>query len=207
MTASGDSCFTLSAAIKASSADTVTLCVSPAIFIPTVNSSVISASSCRLPAVGLWACSMRHAKQNSGDTRFRVCHFARRDLIPISLRPESVVQDLLDRPWAGLGKSRARQPRLRDGLQRRVAVGGGEGLGQEGFQARVVVEMVSEAVALDADARFPTRAALLRLVSPFEQVKQEDAQAADELALLRPAHAFDFLGDVLDVGVGEPAGA
>jgi hypothetical protein len=34
-------------------------------------------------------------------------------------------------------------------------------------------------------------------------MQQEDAQAAAELALLRPAHAVDFLGDVLDVGVGQ----
>src|SRR3984957_17040110 len=50
MIACGVSCFTLSAAIKASSAKTVTLCRSPAILIPTVNSRVISGSSCRLLA-------------------------------------------------------------------------------------------------------------------------------------------------------------
>lgn len=50
MIACGVSCFTLSAAIKASSAETVTLCRSPAILIPTVNSRVISRSSCRLLA-------------------------------------------------------------------------------------------------------------------------------------------------------------
>ena len=57
------------------------------------------------------------------------------------------------------------------------------------------------------DARLPTRAALARLVAPFEQVKQEDVQSADQLALFRPAHAVDFLGDVLDVGLCELAGA
>src|ERR1700733_6316533 len=41
MIASGFSCFTLSAAISASSAETVTLWRSPAMFIPTVNSSVM----------------------------------------------------------------------------------------------------------------------------------------------------------------------
>src|SRR5271163_4510117 len=50
MIAWGVSCFTLSAAIKASSAETVTLCRSPAILIPTVNSRVISGSSCRVLA-------------------------------------------------------------------------------------------------------------------------------------------------------------
>jgi len=34
-------------------------------------------------------------------------------------------------------------------------------------------------------------------------VEKEDAQKAYELALLRPAHAVDFLGDVLDVGLSQ----
>jgi hypothetical protein len=38
-------------------------------------------------------------------------------------------------------------------------------------------------------------------------VQQENAQAADEVALLGASHALDFLGDVLDVGLGEPAAA
>jgi hypothetical protein len=46
--------------------------------------------------------------------------------------------------------------------------------------------MIGETVALDAEARLPTPAALVRLVSPFEQVKP-----------------LDFLGDMLDVGLGE----
>ena len=32
---------------------------------------------------------------------------------------------------------------------------------------------------------------------------EEDAQAADQLALFGPAHAVDFLGDLLDVGLCE----
>jgi hypothetical protein len=66
--------------------------------------------------------------------------------------------------------------------------------------------MLGDAVALVRDARFPTRAALARLIAPFEQVQQENAQSADQLALLGPAHAVDFLGDVLDVGLCELAG-
>ena len=34
-------------------------------------------------------------------------------------------------------------------------------------------------------------------------MQQEDAQAADQLALLRPPHAVDFLGDMLDVGLSQ----
>ncbi len=38
-------------------------------------------------------------------------------------------------------------------------------------------------------------------------MQEQDRQAADELALFRPADALDFLGDVLDVGFAGPAGA
>ncbi len=119
----------------------------------------------------------------------------------ISPRPERGVRNLLDRPRALLRKGRARQPRLRHRLQRRVPIGGGERLGQEGLEARIVVEVIREAVALDADARFPARTALVRLILPFEKVKQEDAQVADQLALFRSPHAVDFLSDMLDVGL------
>ncbi len=44
----------------------------------------------------------------------------------------------------------------------------------------------------------------VELIAPFEQVKQEDAHAADELALFGPAHALDFLGNVLDAGLSQP---
>ncbi len=118
----------------------------------------------------------------------------------ISPRPERGVRNLLDRPRALLRKGRARQPRLHR-LQRRVPIGGGERLGQEGLEARIVVEVIREAVALDADARFPARTALVRLILPFEKVKQEDAQVADQLALFRSPHAVDFLSDMLDVGL------
>ena len=37
--------------------------------------------------------------------------------------------------------------------------------------------------------------------------QQEDLQPADELALLRKAYAVDLLSDMLDVGLGELAGA
>ena len=58
-------------------------------------------------------------------------------------------------------------------------------------------------IALDADARLPTGSALLRLISPFQQMQQEDAQAAHKLAFLRPPHAVDFLGDMVNVGLSQ----
>ena len=116
----------------------------------------------------------------------RLSHFARWDGSSDSPRPEPSIQHLLDRPLARVGEGRSRQPRLGHCLQRRVAVSRGKRLRQQRPQARVVVEVISEAVPLDADARLPARSALVRLISPFQQMQQEDAQAADQLALLRP---------------------
>ena len=63
--------------------------------------------------------------------------------------------------------------------------------------------MIGEAIALDADTGFPPRAALVRLIAPFQEMKQENGQAADQLPLFGLAHALDFLGDVFDVGLAE----
>ena len=82
----------------------------------------------------------------------------------------SMIQHLFDRPRTRLGERRARQPHLSDRLQRCVTIGGGEGLGQEGLEARIVVEAVGEAVALDADARLPAGPALFRRMAPRVQV-------------------------------------
>jgi len=49
------------------------------------------------------------------------------------------------------------------------------------------------------DAELPAAAAHGRLEAPFDQVEEEDRQAADELPLFRLPHAFDFLGDVLKI--------
>src|ERR1700685_993371 len=59
--------------------------------------------------------------------------------------------------------------------------------------------MISQSVALHAEPRLPPRAALVGLVTPFQEMQQENGQAADQLALFGPAHALDFLGDVFDI--------
>lgn len=75
----------------------------------------------------------------------------------LSPRPEPRGHHLPHGPRAR-GKGRAFQPRLRDRLKRRVTTGGAERLRQEGPEARIVVQVVGEAVARDADARLPARA-------------------------------------------------
>ena len=78
---------------------------------------------------------------------------------------------------------------------------------QQRLQARIVFEMIGEPVALHANARFPAGAALFGLITPFQEMKQEDGQAADQLALFGPSKALDFLRDMFDVGSSEIAGA
>src|SRR5208337_1832397 len=124
-----------------------------------------------------------------------------------SLRPKPAVQRLLRRPRTRLGKSRPRQPRLRDRLLAGLSVGGRQRLREQEFQARIVVQMVCNPIALDEDARLPAWTALPRLIAPLDEMQQEDFESADELAFFGSPHAVDFLGDMLDVGLGESAGS
>ena len=94
------------------------------------------------------------------------CHTANSDALS-SPRPKPAVQHLFNRPRTSLRERRRGQPGLRDRLERSVAISRGERLRQKGLEARVVVQMVGETIALDADARLPTGSALLRLKAPF----------------------------------------
>jgi hypothetical protein len=60
-------------------------------------------------------------------------------------------------PGRASGKVDPREPRLDDCLQRRLAIVRGERLRQEEHEARVVVEMIGDPVALDADACLSAR--------------------------------------------------
>ena len=91
-----------------------------------------------------------------------------------SSRPEPAIQTCSTVHGHAAGNVAAAIPSPPSASKRHIAIGGGERLRQQRLEARVVVQMVGKAVALDADAGFPTRAAFVRLISPFEQVKQED---------------------------------
>lgn len=65
--------------------------------------------------------------------------------------------------------------------------------------------MVDELVSLDRDRDAPARGSLQWLKAPFQEVENENLQAARQLALLGLAHALDFLRNVLDVGLRELA--
>jgi hypothetical protein len=132
----------------------------------------------------------------AGWSTFRRRRRRRRNATP---RPKPVVQHLLHRPGTRVGKSRGGKPRLRHSSLARLSVRGRQRLRQQRFQARIVAEMVFDAIALNADTRFPTRSALARLIAPLQKVQQEHFEAADQLTLFRAPHAVDFLGDVLDV--------
>ena len=62
----------------------------------------------------------------------------------------------------------------------------------------------SRALAIDRRQEFPRRP---RLKAPFDEMQQENREAADEFALLGLAHALDFLGDRGEVRFRDPAGA
>jgi hypothetical protein len=68
----------------------------------------------------------------------------------------------------------------------------------------VTVEAVDEPVALHLDCRLPARAGLLWLAS-LQQMHERRREPTDEIAFLGPSHALDFLGDVLDVSLSQPA--
>ena len=76
-----------------------------------------------------------------------------------------------------------------------------------GRQARVIVQVIHELDALNLHAGFPARTSQPGLVPPFEKMQKQDRQSADQLALLGPAHALDFLGDVLDIRLRKFASA
>ncbi len=121
--------------------------------------------------------------------------------ISSSLRPERLVQHLLHRPRTRLRERRRRKTGLRHRLAAGFSVCDRQRLRQQRLEAQIVGEMLDEIVAWVRDARFPTRTPLACLIAPFQQVQKEDRQSAHKLALLRPPHAVDFLGDVLDVGL------
>jgi hypothetical protein len=68
----------------------------------------------------------------------------RHEVVARSLSPrrKPPVQDLIDRPRTSLGTGRSLQARLRDHLQRRVAISRGERLRQKGLETRIVVQVV-----------------------------------------------------------------
>ena len=65
--------------------------------------------------------------------------------------------------------------------------------------------MGNDLAPLNSYAVAPTIAAQGGLESPFEEVKHQDREAIDKLALLGFAHAFDFLGDMKDIRLRELA--
>src|SRR5271169_6226648 len=116
-----------------------------------------------------------------------------------SIRPELLVDRLLERPWAGDGECAVVGTGLIDGGPAGVAEGGGDRLGQFVFQAGIVVEVLEQLGSRERDRFFPGRTSLSRLESRFQEKREQRRQAAHELALFGAAEPFELLGDVLDV--------
>src|SRR5271170_8159532 len=116
-----------------------------------------------------------------------------------SIRPELLVDHLLESPWAGDRECAVVGAGLIDGGPAGVAEGGGDRLGQFVFQAGIVVEVLEQLGSGQRDRFFPGRTSLSRLESRFQEKREQRRQAADELALFGAAEPFELLGDVLDV--------
>src|SRR5271170_1929366 len=116
-----------------------------------------------------------------------------------SIRPELLVDHLLESPWAGDGECAVDGAGLIDGGPAGVAEGGGDRLGQFVFQAGIVVEVLEQLGSGERDRLFPGRTSLSRLESRFQEKREQRRQAAHELALFGAAEPFELLGDVLDV--------
>src|SRR5271156_1624867 len=116
-----------------------------------------------------------------------------------SIRPELLVDRLLERPWAGDGECAVVGTGLIDGGPAGVAEGGGDRLGQFVFQAGIVVEVLEQLGSRERDRFFPGRTSLSRLESRFQEKREQRRQAAHELALFGAAEPFELLGDVLEV--------
>ncbi len=91
------------------------------------------------------------------------------------------------------------------GLAARIAVRLGHDVIESGLEAWIVGNEGGDFVARVGDREAPRIPAASRLKAPFEEVQEEDREAADELALLGLAHAFNFLRDEVEIGLGEPA--
>lgn len=97
---------------------------------------------------------------------------------------------------AGGGEGRFRQGGFPTGDQARVAVGVVVGFREPGVEARVVGEQPAQPAALFPDGGFPTDAAPFGLVSPLEQVRQQDAQPAFQFPDLALAQVLNLVDQV-----------
>ncbi len=88
-----------------------------------------------------------------------------------------------------------------------IAVGIGNQLVQPGLEAGIVGQMAAQFAALFHDAQAPAFPAQGRLELPFQQMQQQRFQPIDQFTLFAAPHALDLLGDMVDIGSRQPAGA
>jgi MoxR-like ATPase len=103
------------------------------------------------------------------------------------------------------GKPFLSEIRLDGGLAARVAVRLAHDAIERGLQTWIVGNEGSDFIAGVGDRQAPRMAAASRLKAPFEEMQEENREAARELALLGLAHALDFLREEVEIGLGEPA--
>jgi ABC-type phosphate/phosphonate transport system substrate-binding protein len=124
-----------------------------------------------------------------------------------TVRPEGIVHGLVEAPRARGRKGLLRQAGLGIGIASGILISGDQRLRNLRSKAGIVGQMPRQGTALVLNRDFPGWPAIGGLVAPFQKMGEEDDKAADKLTLLAPAHALDLLGNMLDVGGGQFAGA
>ncbi len=125
----------------------------------------------------------------------------------MSLLGKRRVNDLLKGPGTDNRKSPSVQTGFARRAQKGIAVGGHGCFLDDRLEAWIIHQMILKLVALLFKGQAPAITAQNWLVAPLEQMHQQDRQPADQFALLASAHALDFLGDKLDIRLGQTAGA
>ena len=82
-----------------------------------------------------------------------------------------------------------------------VAIGAGRHLIQVILQARILHEQAGNAPALFDQGVFPARASFFRLISPLEQMSENQFHATLQFASYGFAQVFELLGHVFDVEI------
>src|SRR6266850_4168746 len=124
-------------------------------------------------------------------------------LAPAELGQEVLIQDLVDRPRAGVGKSDEGELRLEGRDPPRVAIGVRQAFGGEPAQRAVRGEVLADLVARIEETQAPQAPRVGGgIVAPLQQVDEQTLQLTHDPFLHAPAQVLDLLRQVVDVQRG-----
>lgn len=113
-----------------------------------------------------------------------------------SLRPIGGQDCLIGAEWAGLRNFSQRQVCLKRGKLSGFRVLPHELLVEFGPQAWAFFQQFPNFRALVTDGKMQTNAPPLRLITPFQQERQQVAQTATQFSPETAANAFEFFGNI-----------